>query len=543
MSDEEKDKLVLDEQMLDKLLEAAYVLQEHNRELQAMELGFQLKRDQLEAQSKTSGTANPQISAGNAAPTNSNFGLGTDADVPMPDYTLPLAQVVETQHQIQIRHLDLEGAMGLVATRLREITSAAGAAVGIFNEGVVRYGGTSGEKALPRGTAVKMNKALCLPCLRTGQAFRCADVNTEFLVDTEECHRRDIQSMIAVPVFQDDEVAGGLELYYATTEAFSEQDVHTCQLMAGLITEALAREKEAQVKHPIEDERAAVLEALEKLQPNLQALVEQAVEKASAHPPADATKLPYEPPSLQSKVASAWHMQEAKLEAQHHREIEEAAPSTDPKLEAVKTSAAENAAPEQSSSSPHSEVHAPAVAANEIEIEDHTNSESTNPDSSHMQLQRPPDWSSAAAARDFLEQVISPKKVGALAHFWTERRGDIYLGVAILLVICAIRWGIWANRSAPAAPTANTTTSRRVADPMADLSFFDRMLVNLGLADPPEQPEDKGNPATQVWVDLRTALYYCPGADEYGKTATGKFTSQRDAEIDQFQPAFKKVCP
>ena len=36
---EDKPKPVLDEETLDKLLEAAYVLQEHNRELQEMESG------------------------------------------------------------------------------------------------------------------------------------------------------------------------------------------------------------------------------------------------------------------------------------------------------------------------------------------------------------------------------------------------------------------------------------------------------------------------------------------------------------------------
>ena len=42
---EEKNKPVLDEQTLAKLLEAAYVLQEHNREMRELELGFELKRD------------------------------------------------------------------------------------------------------------------------------------------------------------------------------------------------------------------------------------------------------------------------------------------------------------------------------------------------------------------------------------------------------------------------------------------------------------------------------------------------------------------
>ena len=49
---EEKHKPVLDEQTLAKLLEAAYVLQEHNREVRDLELGLDLRRDQLEAERK-----------------------------------------------------------------------------------------------------------------------------------------------------------------------------------------------------------------------------------------------------------------------------------------------------------------------------------------------------------------------------------------------------------------------------------------------------------------------------------------------------------
>jgi hypothetical protein len=68
------------------------------------------------------------------------------------------------------------------------------------------------------------------------------------------------------------------------------------------------------------------------------------------------------------------------------------------------------------------------------------------------------------------------------------------------------------------------------------------MLIQLGLADAPESTEDKGNPTIQVWVDQRTALYYCPGADLYGKTPKGKFATQRAAQLDQFEPAYRKVC-
>ncbi len=340
IASEEKDKPVLDEQTLGKLLEAAYVLQEHNRELQEMELGLSLKREQIEAEERSApGAPGP-------APRAAEPESAASAD-----YTFTLAQIVETQHQIQVRHLELENAMSLVAERLTQIARASGAAVGILDGKKFRYRAASGLLTLPAGTDVAMDKALCLACLRTGQVFRCADVNPEFLLDAEECRRRGIQSMIAVPIFHDGTVAGGLELYYPTTQAFTEQDVHTCQLMAGLVTEALARDEEATWKKSLAAERAVMLEALEKLKPNLAALVDQTAAQSAVPPqakdaPAKAPVPPaasasastfacrkcghklmgeeqfcgncgtprssdYEAPSMQSKVASIWHMQEA----------------------------------------------------------------------------------------------------------------------------------------------------------------------------------------------------------------------------------------
>jgi hypothetical protein len=105
-----------------------------------------------------------------------------------------------------------------------------------------------------------------------------------------------------------------------------------------------------------------------------------------------------------------------------------------------------------------------------------------------------------------------------------------------------IGWGIFSNHSVGATGAANSATAAHRKAPDADLSLFDRMLISLGLAEAPPAPEYKGNPDTQVWVDLHTALYYCPGADLYGKTPKGKMTTQRDAQLDQFEPAYRKTC-
>ena len=583
---EEKNKPVLDEQTLAKLLEAAYVLQEHNRELQEMDLGLSLKRDQIEADERSASTRNaPQRHEAESAE--------------KPDYTFTLAQIVETQRQIQVRHLELDHAMSLVAERLTQIARASGAAVGILDGKKVHYRAAAGLLTLPVGTDVSLEKALCVACIRTGQVFRCADVNPEFLLDTEECRRRGIQSLIAVPIFHDGGVAGGLELYYPNTQGFTEQDVHTCQLMAGLVTEALARDEEATWKKSLATERAVMLEALEKLKPNLAALVDKSAAKDSAArsgAPAKAAlafschscghqlvgeeqfcgncgtprSSDYEAPSMQSKVASLWHMQEARKKraptdpadgrhalhepganldrVQPEKSLADSLEEQIPEL--FEATEVPGDTPARSDDAPISAEFGDSVLSDlEIPLKtnprDRVEDEVEAPQSTALvKSERTTAWSSAATARDFLEQLAVTEPPGALARFWNARRGDIYLAIAVVLVGCVIRWGILSNNQSVGAtgkPVAAPAAHGKPA-PNADLTLFDRMLISLGMAEAPPAAEYRGNPDIQVWVDLQTALYYCPGADMYGKTPKGKFTSQHNAQLDQFEPAYRKTC-
>ena len=589
---EEKNKPVFDEQTLAKLLEAAFVLQEHNRELQGMDLGLELSRIQAVERS-------PLV-----------------PDAPKPhdtkpvahaDYTLTLSKIVETQHQIQVRHLDLENAMLLVAERLVQSAGAGGTAIGILDGTKLRYRAAFGSLTPAVGTEVPMDKALCVSCLKTGQVFRCAKVNRDFPVDTDEC-RRDIQSMIAVPVFCDGGVAGGIEIYYPTPQAFNEQDVHTCQLMAGLITEALARNEEVTWKKSLATERAAMLEALERLKPNLAALIDAPAVKPSGPktgPPVTAHSTAtfdcrkcghtlvgeeqfcgncgtprssdYEPPSMQSKVATLWQMREttkkiAPEDPEHGGDMPQKSSANLEPAHEEKSSLAdtlEEQMPElfEAPGLPNENETAPAESRAPItaEFEDSVLSDleiPLAPSSQHEEAEgeekipvaestalakpeRTTAWSSAASAREFLEKLAPAQRSGTLAQFWTNRRGDIYLAIAVLLVGAVIRWGIWSKHSVSA--TGHTTqpagaVHHKPAAPDADLSMFDRMLISLGLAEAPPSPVNRGNPDTQVWVDLHTALYYCPGDDLYGKTTKGKITSQRDAQLDQFEPAYRKTC-
>jgi len=584
---EDKDKPVLDQQALAKLLEAAYVLQEHNRALQQKapgpELNPELKKDRPEAEERST-------PAQGATPVQEATAYA--------DYSLTLARIVETQHQIQVLHLDLESAMSLVAERLIQIARASGAAIGILDGKKLHYRASAGVMTLPSGSDVPMEKALCFPCLRTGEVLRSGEINSELLLDTEEWRRRGIQSLIAVPVFHDGGVAGGLELYYPNPQAFTEQDVHSCQLMAGLVTEALSRNEEATSKKSLASERAAMLEALDKLTPNLAAMVEKPAAADSASKtgtPATPEPKPtfvcrkcghklvgeeqfcgscgtprssdYEPPSMQSKVASLWHMQEALKKtrpagAAEDRAAHQSSASVErAQFEKSRADSREEEVPGlfASAERPVDKATAPAKldpALERAEFEESVTSDIETPLQTGLQEEeeaearqstalakpeRAAAWSSAASTRDFLERLAPAQRSGALVRMWNTRRGDIYLAIAVLLVAGVLRWGIWSNHSVSATGSGNAASASH-RKPDANLSLFDRMLISLGLAEAPPPPKEKGNPDVQVWVDLKTALYYCPGTDLYGKTPKGKFTSQRDAQMDQYEPAYRKPC-
>jgi GAF domain-containing protein len=598
--EEEKDKPVFDEQALARLLEAAYVLQEHNRELRQREVNLEIQRDQLGAQERAI-SATPGNSAHSQAP----------EEPANADYTQTLAQIVETQRQIQARNLQLQAAMDFVSERVTEIAKAGGAAVGILSGKTVTYRSISGGMTLTRGAEVAMEKALCVASLRTGQVIRCTDINAEFLLDVEECQRRGIQSMIAVPVYHDGGIAGGLEVYYTKAQAFTEQEVHTCQLMAGLVTEALVREEEMAAQRSLAEQRAAMREAVEKLKPAVAALADRAANRTgqTAKPGEKIFECAkcghrlvgeeqfcgncgtprsgdYGPPSLQSKVASLWQMQQAtkKTPASDAVSTEPVSPELTLSEKVANDALADSSSvtaetsPEKLAGSPPSidfatsatpavpdemnqsrvpfsipehevnpelaAIEAPFKSFSEIAPpsqgeEDHARS--APEEETALAVPEQP-WTSAAAARDYLEELAGAKRPSGFARFWNERRGDIYLAVAVIVVAVVIRWGIWSNHSVSATGNSTTATAQHKPDPTADLSWFDRTLIGLGLADPPPTPESKGNPETQVWVDLHTALYYCPGADLYGKTPKGKYTSQRDAQLDSFGPATGRPC-
>jgi GAF domain-containing protein len=530
---------VLDEATFQKLLAAAYVLQEHH--------------------DRTRPTAPPETKSENP---------DTDSD------TSILAQIVETQHDIQTNHLDLSGTTNLVVERILKISGAQGAAVGIVDEEGLVYRAGSGILAGQVGRALRPEATLSAPTLLHDVILRCPDIRTDFRVNPEIAKRLGIGSLISVPVLHNGKTGGALELAFAKRDAFHDQDVRTCQLMAGLVTETLARTTEEEWRKGLAAERASMLEVLEKIKPQLARLAnapdgaltvsntqpegtEPALEEAQCQrcgselAPGEvfcgscgSSRSSTSRNDLQSKWATLWNLKKATESAPSRFSSEPDA------IDSVMK------APDERSSfgSTTEELEAPDKLP---EVSSGTKEDVAPAPEESLQGAVAMTPRRAPESRVWLRSIaVSPPAV-QLRGFWQKsapflraHRGDLALAASFVLFLITILWAVSSDHPTTSADSGNpsaaasapTKAKRRQAPPQPKLTMFEQFLVSVGLAEPPPAPSYSGNPNIPVWVDVHTALYYCPGSDLYGKTAQGKIASQHDAQIDQFEPASRKVC-
>lgn len=534
---------VLDEATFQKLLAAAYVLQEHHDRTR-------------EANPVETKSENPDA----------------DAD------TSILAQIVETQHEIQTSHLDLASTANLVVQRILKITGAQGAALGILEDDNFVYHTGRGILARQVGQSMRPEATLSSSTLHHGVILRCIDAGTDFRVNPEITKRLGIGSLISVPIFHDGRIGGALELVFAKKDAFHDQDVRTCQLMAGLVTETLTRTTEEDWRKGLAAERASMLEVLEKIKPQLARLAsapQAALAKAEPEPVDNLEKATcqhcgselaagetfcvscgtFRPSSahsdLQSKWATLWNLKNAS-------QSQGSTPAGDSVLKDSASVAWDSLPTQESQETP--EASLPQLSG-AVSTETESSPNASTPPEVGPSVPPPaqpsvPEPTKAEPRVWFRSIAVSPPAVqlrGFLkksSGFALRHRGDLAMAASFVLFLITIIWAVSSDHpttsadSGNPAATANAPTKpkKKQAPPPPKLSMWEEFLVNIGLAEPPSAPSYSGNPNIPVWVDVHTALYYCPGSDLYGKTPQGKIASQHDAQLDQFEPASRKVC-
>src|ERR1700719_446187 len=202
------------------------------------------------------------------------------ANRPKPKPAEALAEIVETQEFLRSQPSDLQLAGNLIVERLQRITHATGVAVAVVRENRLEYCAAAGDAANLVGSSLPMDSSLSAD----------GRLSTEFSREHTNKHS------IALPLHHEGNLAGLLEVRFADTESIEEPEMRSCQLMAGLMTEAIARAADKQWRQSLAAERAAMLEALERIKPQLERL---------AVTPANNATQPVSAPAVQKFVDPA----------------------------------------------------------------------------------------------------------------------------------------------------------------------------------------------------------------------------------------------
>ncbi len=419
--------------------------------------------------------------------------------------TDPLAEIVETQKIIESRKLDLTEASLLIAERTLEMVRASGVVIATVRDNEVLISALSGDAGVAIGDRVPLVKSTVAPVLLSksplfGKILLCPDVSAAPELDAELFRASGIRSLVLVPVQYDRKIEGVLQLHSNELNAFDEQDVRRAELMASLFREALARSADTRKVGLSSTAATAALPVDEIPRYERTKARESASDTSGASFGEEVPTAEFSASSFDADSDDHFSSSRFKYEKSDKSSVDKA------ELAEIEDILAQ--------------------VGNEAQAK--AGQDSITP------------WTSATSAREWLDTVADVQSEPSwVSRQWRNNRANFYLAISALLLLAVISgWGTRATGPVTSSPV----TVAKAQPQKIQLTLFEKSLIALGLADAPVVPPNLGNPSARVWIDLHTALYYCPGAPMYGKTPGGKYSLQRDAQLDQFEPADRKVC-
>jgi|SRR5882672_2701445 len=480
-----------------------------------------------------------------------------------------LAAIAEAQALVHGNQLRLQERLQLVAERAQRITGGVGAAIWLLRGSQAVCQLASGVLSVSAGQSIAREGSRLTACLRDGAVFHCADAKSDPRTRFDALPGVADGSVLAVPIHFEGRVQGALEVTFAQAWGFEDADVRTCQILSGLVSETVALAAGQEQMNILHSERATLLDALDRLQPHLSKLFNNASVSEPAQnrmhhqtedpdetylPPIDVPPAPMgpthglarlgkyllnqqehgrsAPQDLEQEAASRLAPREV------HTALNYSVTAQQPDTRAKRASA--------SHTSEEQDFESHTFDSHELESETAPYSRSyAQPYDEEYALEtvRPEPSTLTPADEPWLHaEPETPAAVqpDRMRGFWQLHGADVCLAASAIVLAASLTWALWPHPKKTIA-TSNAAAAGAPAEPK--LSAFEELLVSMGLAEAPPPPVAyTGTPGTRVWVDINNALYYCPGAEPYGKTPKGKFLTQREAQDEQFQPARGQPC-
>src|ERR1044072_5565049 len=151
-----------------------------------------------------------------------------------------LRAIIETQTEIARTTLDLDAVMDLVVRRGQDLTQAAAGFTALVERDGMVYPVVYGPAEPYLGTRLAAATSFSGLCVAEGRPLYCEDTAADPRVDREACRKVGAGSMICTPLRHNGDVVGVLKVYAAEARAFSDDELDTLGLLAGIAAAHMA---------------------------------------------------------------------------------------------------------------------------------------------------------------------------------------------------------------------------------------------------------------------------------------------------------------
>ena len=125
--------------------------------------------------------------------------------------------------------------LGEITVSAQHVTGASGAALVLSDGTIMSCRACSGDLVPPVGTRLNTDTGFTATCVWTAEVVRCDDTETDPRVDASRCIELGIRSILAVPVFDGQSVAGVLEVLSNEPKRFTDRHAIALKLLGRLV--------------------------------------------------------------------------------------------------------------------------------------------------------------------------------------------------------------------------------------------------------------------------------------------------------------------
>ena len=202
----------------------------------------------------------------------------------------------------------------LVAEQACLATSASACAIALFDGHEVVCRATAGPYAPELGARLDTSSGLTGACVRTRQFQYCEDTENDARVNAAACRRLQVRSVLVVPLLQQDEFLGIVEIFSPFPQAFARHDWQNLEALSQVVLDNINNSTGAALSAFDDEPLFASAASSEPVEPWVDAALAP-VEPAA--PPLELSAIRWEPPEAQASFpdsAPLEHIPESRMQ-------------------------------------------------------------------------------------------------------------------------------------------------------------------------------------------------------------------------------------